>query len=384
LTRSPVFLCAALAWAGLAAAGRAQEAAPSPQPTPTPSPSPTPEPLRPPTISGYAQFDERVADRAPPGVPRHEFNVRRARLTASGRVGEHVAYSFTYQGDGANVNTASLLDGQVEVIHRPWLKARLGQYKYDFDMEGRESDAGTPLPDRPFPTVAVAGGLTPTSTPSNPSGAFRDRGVTVGGSIERGDLEWGYAVGIFQGTGRESDNNNKPGYVLGAYLDPRPGLKINAGFLYSDNTPADEPVGPTYRAWTVGGAYDRGRVFVRGEYYRGRRQAGAVRQDLGGFYVLGSFTPAARLDLLARYHALRDDRYLTGSDHLGAVDLGVKVYLDRRERRSGTFLVASYSFRQADDGVIAALTLLNDGRGPVLATGEDVPDVFILRFQVRF
>jgi hypothetical protein len=335
------------------------------------------------------QIDERVGDDKGRSQPEHELNIRRARLALSGRIGERVAYNTLYQGDGANANTASLLEGYIEVALWPWLGVRVGQYKYYFDIEGRESDAGTPLVDRAFVTTAVAGGLNGASTASNPSGSFRDRGLTLSGT--RGaKMKWSYSAGAFQGQGRASDNNNELAYVLGAGLDPGYGLRFNAGFLSADNTARGTNLTPaqaeknTFRAWTVGGAYDRGRFFARAEYYQGQRTRGRTEQDLDGFYLVGAWTAASRVELLARYHAFQDERFPAGNDHMDGVDVAVKYYFDRRDRRSGTFVIVDYAIRNADAGVNSGLTLLNDGRGAALESGRDVANVLTVRLQVRF
>lgn len=368
----------------MAGPGRGWAQDPTPSPAPSPSPAASPAPLRPPTVSGFVQFDERVGDDKTGKQPEHEFNVRRARLTLSGRVGDRVAYNLTFQGDGANVNTASLLDGFADLTFRPWLKLRAGQYKYDFDLEGHESDSGNPLPDRTFATNAVAGGLNGTSTASAPAGSFRDRGLTLGGSSSLGQVKWSYGLGLFQGTGRASDNNSKPAYTLNTSLEPRAGLLLNLGLLSADTAAAGAAAESTYRAWTIGASYERGRVFVRGEYYQGQRETAAGDQDLDGFYLVGVFAAATRLDLVARYHSFQDERFAAGDDHMDGVDLGVKYYFDRRDRRSGTFVAVAYSIRNADPGVTSGLTLLNDGRGAALESGRDVANALTVRLQVRF
>lgn len=375
-------LLAGLVFVSSPGRGEAQE--PSPVPSPSPSPAATPALLRPPTVSGFLQIDERVGDDKTGKQPEHEFSVRRARVTLSGRVADRVAYTLTFQGDGANVNTASLLDGFAEVTFRPWIKARVGQYKYDFDLEGRENDSANPLPDRGFATNAVAGGLNGASTASNPAGSFRDRGVTFGGTSTQGSLKWSYGLGLFQGTGRASDNNSKPAYTLNTSLEPRPGLILNLGLLSSDTAASGATIPNTYRAWTVGGSIERHRLFARGEYYRGQRETAGTDQDLKGFYVVGVFAAVPRLDLVGRYHVFQDRRFPAGDDHMYGVDLGVKYYFDRRDRRSGTFVVATYSIRNADAGVTSGLTLLNDGRGAALENGRDVANALTVRLQVRF
>ena len=131
-------------------------------------------------------------------------------------------------------------------------------------------------------------------------------------------------------------------------------------------------------------AFRDSRLFARGEYYRGQRETAGTDQDLKGFYVVGVFAAVPRLDLVGRYHVFQDRRFPAGDDHMDGVDLGVKYYFDRRDRRSGTFVVATYSIRNADAGVTSGLTLLNDGRGAALENGRDVANALTVRLQVRF
>jgi phosphate-selective porin O/P len=365
---------------GTAAVGGAQQTE-----TPKAEPKPAAEAGSHMAIVGYAQFDYRHAlDSHVSTAPEHEFNVRRARFTLEGRVGPRVAYNVNVQGDGLNPNTASLLDAYGDLTLWPWLKARAGQYKYEFDIEAREGEHMMPFPDRAMISNAVAGSLTGTSTFASTGSDSRDRGLTLLGSTKKGPVKWGYAVGVLQGAGRASDNNSQPAYTARLSADMMDGLKLTAGMLSTDNTNQGTPERFEYRAYTVGAAYERGRVFVRSEFYSGRRQRSAGNQDVRGFYVVGSYSPFEKVDVMVRHQGALDEKFTAGGDHVRSTDFGIKYYFDRREHRSGTLVTLVYELRHADQGVTSGTTLLADGRGTPLTKGSDVCSIVMARFQVRF
>jgi hypothetical protein len=338
-----------------------------------------------PAISGYLQMELRQGV-AKSGVtlPEHELNVRRARVTFAGKISSRVSYSATVQGDGTNANSASLLDVSAYVSLTPWAAVRVGQYKYEFDIEGRESDAANPIIDRSFATNAVAGSLNGASTASSAASSHRDRGVSLVGSTKGAGLKWGYGVGLFQGAGRASDNNNAFSVTANGNVEPLPGLKLNVGVLTSDAADRGAAARNKYTAWTLGAIFDRGRLFARSEYYQGRRDRQSGNQDLNGYYLLGSVTPLASLDLMVRYQRMTDEQYGPSDNAARSVDLSAKLYFDRRARRSGTYLSLTYMLRKADDAFKKGLTLLNDGRGAALDNGALVGNVLAARLQVAF
>ena len=394
--RSLVLLCASFALLGAGApALAAEQAAPpvAPAPTatpvaaPTPAPAPAaaaakkaPEPLK---VSGYVQLDYRRGDtQGVTTVAPHELVVRRARLSFAGNVSEAVSYAVTLRSDGLVSSSTDVIDASIDVRLVSGLRVRGGQYKYEFDLEGRESDSGNPLPDRPFPTNAVAGGLGGASGASSPSSSFRDRGVSLLGETKALGVAWSGALGLFQGAGRAPDENGSFAVVANLKASPREWLTLNAGFLRSPTQKAGSAEA-AYSAWTAGVQLQRGKLFLRSEYYRGERDA-AETQELQGFYVTGAYSLAQRFDLLLRYQTLRDGRFPAGSDSLRGADVTLKRFLVQKGRHAGTHLSATYGWRDADEGFAKGVTLLNDGRGPELDSGARVAPFVMLRMQVQF
>lgn len=357
----------------------------APPPQPTPSPTPAAKVDSKPTLSGYAQIDYRRGDaRSNASMPEQELNVRRLRVSFAGRITSRVSYTATIQGDGTNANSASFCDLYADLSLKSWATVRVGQFKYEFDMEARESDAVNPLIDRAFAANAVAGSLNGASTASSAASTARDRGISLVGSMKGAHVKGGYGLGVFQGAGRASDNNNNLGLVLNGNFEPLSGLKLNLGMFTAKTAERGATTGDKYSAWTAGGAFDRGRVFLRGEYYRGRRTRATGDQDVSGFYLTGSYSPLQRVDLLARYQALADEQFGSEENAVTSVDLSAKVYFDRRGRRSGTYLSLTYMFRTADDAFKKGLTVLNDGRGAALDTGALAGNVLAARLQLAF
>lgn len=338
-------------------------------------------------VSGFAHTDYRLGDAgAQKGAAEHEFNVRRLRLAFRGKVRDKISYNVVVQGDSANVNTASVLDASVDLSLRPLANFRVGQFKYAFDIQGLEGSAVLPFIDRPFATNAVAGSMNGASTAASPASSFRDRGLSFFGAAKpkESGFTWGYAIGIYQGSGRASDNNSKFGYMLNLNLTPVKDLMINGAFMAADNVTTDAAGDNTYQAWTFGATYEHNRVLLRSEYYQGKRDLGATSQDVSGFYVLGGFSASPKVDLLARYQKMEDDQFTKNGKTANSVDLGVKWYLSKSGKRGGTHLALNYMARNADAGFNKGMSLLNDNRGAALTSGDFVKGVFQARLQVQF
>jgi hypothetical protein len=334
-------------------------------------------------ITGYVQFDYRRGD---PGdlasAPAHELNARRARITVAGKVTDRLSCSMTVQSDGLNANSASVIDALLTVQLLPWLRGQAGQYKYDFDLAARDSASTLTFLDRTFPTQVVSGGLTGTSTPSSQSSSSRDRGASL--IAERAHGKLAFALGGFQGAGRASDNNSTLSWVARVQGLPRPGLRLSAGFLNSPTADQGKPGPHHFRAWTAGAAYDWKRLFARAEYYGARRWRESLRHSLEGFYLETAVGLPHNFEALARYQRL-DDPAVSTAGAIRSVDLGGRYWLARRgTSRAGSSVVANVMLRDAPAGPIAGLSLLNDGRGVALTSGDDVKPVFGLRLQIQF
>lgn len=341
-------------------------------------------------IYGYIQSDYRSGQNAT--ADEQEFNMRRARVGISGKVNELIGYGVVLQGD--KTNNTIFRDMFATLNFNPLAKVTVGQFKYEFDLEGRESSADRPFMDRATVTNIVAGG---------PSSDFRDKGVQLSGAMDMGGMGAGYAVGVWNGNGgtttsNPQDSNNALMYTANLFVSPMAGTKINAGYMHNNGYSAGG-VPADYKAMTVGAAYDVGPMLARAEYYNGKREnmAGPVpnNEDVKGWYVMAGYSVLPNVDLMARYQTVEDEAWGTTANRLDSVDLGAKYYFTRKGKRGGTNIAVNYMIRDADAsvGVDAAggstpasaniIRSLNDGRGSGV-TGAAVDNVIAARLQVAF
>jgi porin-like protein len=332
-------------------------------------------------LSGYLQLDYRHGEGGEPPAAVHEVNGRRARIGVAGKVSERVSYSLVLQGDGLNAVSASILDATIGVKLSSWARVQAGQFKYDFDLQGRESDALLLLSDRPDATQVVAGGLSGSSTPSTPSGSFRDRGLTFTASSPSARFQG--AVGVFQGNGRASDNNASFTPVLRLTASPVKGVLVSGGFLRSETADAGKPEPGRYVAWTIGAALDKGPYSLRGEYYRARRTRAADEDLVHGFYVHGARTIAKNFEAMLRFQQLTDP-LVAAQGSVSSLDLGARYFLARLGARGGTSLLVNVLLRDAPGGTLRGMTVLNDGRGAPVTSGDALEPVVVARLQVQF
>lgn len=328
-------------------------------------------------VAGYLQVDYRRADAA----PAHEFNVHRARLAFSGTAGERVSYTLVVQGDGLDADSLGLIDASVGVRLAPWARLQAGQFKYDFDLQGRESATLLAFSDRPHATQTVAGSLDGSSTPSAASSAYRDRGLSLAAETSGG--RWRASLGLYQGHGRASDNNSSFAPVVRVQAAPAKGLLFSGGLICADTADARAAGAGRYRAWTLGSSYARGRLLLRAEYYGARRTSASAQARVEGFYVQAVRSLGRDFEALARFQSLADPAVLAKGS-LRSIDLGARYYLARLEDRGGTNLLVNLMLRRAGPGPLEGLTLLSDGRGAVLTRSEGLEPVFVARLQVQF
>jgi phosphate-selective porin len=303
-------------------------------------------------------------------VPEQAFTIRRARLYFDAKITDLVSASIGLQADdsSAGARTGTLKDASIDLNFHPLAMVRTGMYKYEFDMEGRESSFVRPFMNRSIATNVIAANMGVAGTD------FRDKGVSLIGVSEA----FGYGVGLWQGVGADlSDNNDKFGYTANVW-GKLAGVKANLGYLTSDNTPAGTAATSEYKASVIGVAYEAGPFLVRGEFYDAERETAAT-VDASGYYVMGVFTVVPNVDLMARFQQFEDEAFGASNNEVTSTDLGVKYYFERKGR-GGSNVSLNYMLRDADTGVTQRIF---DERGGNV-TGDNVDDVIMARLQVQY
>jgi hypothetical protein len=336
-------------------------------------------------VSGYLQLDYRQTFHQ--GSP-HDFNARRARVSFTGKVHERVGFNLGLQGDRPSAsNPVSLLDFIATVEPAAGWKLRIGQFKYEFDIEAREPDELYILFDRSWAANTVAGGMNGLSNASTPSGNFRDRGIEAARGAMLAGWKLEGVAGGYQGNGRAADENNEFGYILRARAS-RGGLMLNYGWMSS---PSDAPFPPfglrqhyLYSAWTAGADHVWRWSHLRGEVYEGQLDFGSTDQNQQGGYVAEVARLNARLDVSARWQNLRVERPDGSSAVAGAVDFGARAWFLRGLTRTNSWIGIDYMIRQAGIPMNDVLTTLNDGTGSTGISPDKKRHLLVARMQVAF
>lgn len=351
----------------------AQAAPPAPQAATAPPPTAAAKPKI--ELFGFLQFDYYAGDGADAIADDSTFFVRRARLCARGKVSERIGFMVVAALDGTDAKTlggdVTALDAFVDIDLDPRLQLRLGQFKYDFDREGKRSGSSLPLITRARVTNTLVGRL------GQNGEFFRDIGAELHGAVG----SWGYAAGVINGNGtNKRDDNGDADFYLRGTAQPREGLSFGAGYfrgtaLLASGSSSSEEV------WTVDALYERGPLAVMGAYYEGsygRPRAADV--EPAGYYLLATYLLRGRLELALRYQELDQDagRAARGYD---SADVGVSWYLQPpKSRWGGTKVALNYMERSAESDATASLW---EERGAAVS-GRAVRDVVLVRLQVPF
>jgi phosphate-selective porin len=330
-------------------------------------------------ISGYFQTDYYVADSGDaPNVPEASFFIRRARLSMNGDLSEMIDYRFVGSLDGTDANSptgaAQLIEAWANFKFHPFFKVKVGEFKYTFDREGRESSANLPFVMRP----TVVNGLV--NSLGRTGGIFRDIGIEFNGGMKN-PIGWSYFLGLINGNGLNGrDDNNHKDLYFRLVAEPFRHLNLGAGHYWGKAQVGTPATGRNEKIWTVDGAYVLGPVAVAAAYYEADYdQAGGVNMKPKGWYALASYKVLENLDLLVRRQEYNQDG--NAQDKVQAsTDFGANFYLARKGMWSGAKIAVNYMFRHAQSGASSAIW---EERGATV-TGSNVKDLFAARLQIPF
>lgn len=339
-------------------------------------------------VGGGVQTDFRMGERG--DQSQQEFNLRRARVSVSGKINPLIGFGIQLQGD--NSGNTRFRDMFATLNFNPLAKVTVGQFKYEFDIEGRESSFDRSFMDRTYATNLLAGGV---------SSDFRDKGVQLSGVLDMGGMGAGYAFGVWNGNGANNsgstlagvtapnpaDNNNSLMYTANGFVSPMKGMKLNLGYMTNDVANEGAANEINLNNWTVGAAYDVGPLFARGEYYKGKQETTGVEAEASGWYVLGGYSVLPMVDVFARYQTLEDDN--VDNSQISSIDLGTKYFFAKKGKHGGSNIAVNYMIRDMDANAIIDPRALNDNRGgPLISRTTGVvtePDnVLAARLQVAF
>ena len=217
-----------------------------------------------PKISGFVQgmYQANLSDDF--DLIDNTFRMRRVRLSVDGKLSKTVSYKL--QGDF--VCSPMLVDAYVKYKPCNEFAIQVGQFKTPFTIESPINPVNLEIFDY-GEIIQQLGGY---KDVCGVGGLGRDIGVMATGSLfpMKGYSVVDYAVGVFNGNGpTTTDNNNRKDLV--GRLEVHPGLKdvtLSGSYYYGKYT-KDDNINCTRNRWAAGVQYNDGKLVLRGEYIGG-------------------------------------------------------------------------------------------------------------------
>ncbi|MCC6501946.1 MAG: porin [Deltaproteobacteria bacterium] len=308
------------------------------------------------------------------------FRVRRARLAASGEIGEGLAYKvgagLDGPANGAASSTVRLLDAWMEYKANDALRAAIGQFKYEFTLEGAESTPDRLPVLRSEVTNELSGKL------GTVGGTFRDIGIKVSGAVKKAK-GLRYSAAVINGNGMNlTDNNGYKDIVGRITVEPLSGLVVGASGYKGRSGNEGDAFDVDESAWGVEAQYAVKGVKFRAEYVAARWENwGAATsaaslskiQEPWGWYAQGSYRLPffEKVEVLGRYEYFEKDSNTVDSG-LEVTTVGATYYLKGKTR-----ITANYLFREPGQSNIITAQETN-------ATGAAISDLFLLQALISF
>ena len=243
-----------------------------------------------PKISGFVQgmYQANINDEGE--LASNTFRMRRVRLSVDGNLFKGLSYKL--QGDFSR--SPMLVDAFLKYKVCDAFAIQFGQFKTPFTLESPINPVNLEIFDY-GEVIQKLGGY---SDVCGVGGLGRDIGLMATGKLfpikgEEGNVKYhvvDYAVGVFNGNGpTTTDNNNRKDLV--GRLEVHPGLKaltLSGSYYYgmykSSSDAANVATGETNlghgarNRWAAGAQYNDGKLLVRGEYISGKTgmQAGTI------------------------------------------------------------------------------------------------------------
>jgi len=272
-------------------------------------------------FSGYTQI--RYLD-----AQGGSLDARRVRLTLSGDSSPDVDFKVQLELAGSKkavtdntFNTASfgkpvLLDAVLGVKLPENHRLAVGQFKVPFSLENLTSSTNLDTINRSQVTEGLA--------PGRDIGAQgRDAGIQLSGARPVGPARVEYAVGIFNGAGiNTSDNNNHKDLAARVVIKPAFLAGVAFGLAhYAGAAGAGEAAHNRTGAELL---YLAGPWKLQGEYIRGKD--GVIRKQ--GWYVLAVRTLTPTLRAVARYDRI-DPNHTVNTDAVSSLTGGITWLLSK-------------------------------------------------------
>ena len=222
-----------------------------------------------PKISGFVQgmYQANLNDEGK--LVSNTLRMRRVRMSLEGNLSSKVSYKI--QGDFSR--SPMLVDAFLKYKACDAFAIQIGQFKTPFTLESPINPINLEI----FDYGESVKGLVGYDDVCGVGGLGRDIGVMATGKLfpVRGEegIKYNivdYAVGVFNGNGPTTTDNNNRKDIVGR-LEVHPGLKALtlSGSYYYGKYYKDEINNGARNRWAAGAQYDDGNFLVRGEYLSG-------------------------------------------------------------------------------------------------------------------
>ena len=283
-------------------------------------------------FSGYLQT-EIGYDWSKPSDETTNFKIHRARLKAlksvTGKTDVILMADFadTLHKDSTLEDKGNLLlEALAESRLCSCLTARMGQFKVPFGVEGYESSAGLLFVNKGYVTDAIFSDY--------------DIGLEFNGNLKAGENEkfayW--ALGIFNGNGRNaSDNNKNKDVVARLKVMPLKSLEAGVSLQYANKDSVQRKYGIDLR-------YSCKPFLVLAEFM------GQNLDESYGFYATGAYSVNDTIDVLARYDYLN-----VASDCTSRVTLGCTLNFSKFTRLQANYEIKGEQSAEMNDLFVTQL-----------------------------
>lgn len=251
-------------------------------------------------LSGYIQGGFSWDDDSMQGSDKATFYLRRARVSISGDIWEDkLDYRLQVDFNG----TPKVCDLYVRFLPLKEVGLQLGQFKLPFSLENElYGPTKFELIEYSYLTTYLTRN---DNTYDGISATGRDLGAQlIGGFIHKdGYSIINYNIGVFNGSGINTKDNNKSKDVIGRIIiKPIKHLSISGSYMYGETKFGDNNYMKSPR-WSVGAIYDDSHITARAEY----AAAKFGNYNVDAFYVLGGYHFQKPWSVVARYEWLNDD-----------------------------------------------------------------------------
>ena len=241
-------------------------------------------------ISGFVQGMYQANLNEDFDLNDNTLRMRRVRLSVDGKLSKTVSYKL--QGDFSR--SPMLVDAYLKYKPCNEFAIQVGQFKTPFTIESPINPVNLEIFDY-GEIIQQLGGY---KDVCGVGGLGRDIGIMATGDLfpVKDYSVVNYAVGVFNGNGpTTTDNNNRKDLV--GRLEVHPGLKdltLSGSYYYGKYT-KDDNINCTRNRWAAGAQYNDGKLVLRGEYVGGETGVATdviEEQDLynsNGYYAQAGY-----------------------------------------------------------------------------------------------